>query len=175
MILAFSESVSISCCRVSVEDRIRPLYSSVPSAGSRTCWVCDRSRGLALPRVTCRRRRSGHSCDVVRVRLQRDVDVLALSAMVAHRGISVCPFADSLVASSASSGKKIAAWLKNRALDARFQLLLSIILIIRINKYYRDLIITSIHSEYLVAVPLNCNLNQLLTRICKENNIDYSR
>jgi len=62
---------------------------------------------LALPRVACRRHRSGRSCDVVRVHSQRDVDVSAPSAMAARREIFVFPFADSPVMSWASSEKKI--------------------------------------------------------------------
>jgi len=105
MILAFLSSGSISCCRVSVEDRIKQLYSFVPFAKSRTCWVCGRFRGSARPRAVCQKHRSNRSCDVVRARLQRDVDALAPSVTVARREISVYPSADSPAVSSAFSEK----------------------------------------------------------------------
>lgn len=105
IILAFLALGSISCCRVSVEDRTRQLYSFVPFAESRTCWVYGRSRYSARPHVACRRRHLNHSCDVVRARSQRDVDASAPSATAARREISVYPSADLPAASSASSEK----------------------------------------------------------------------
>lgn len=96
---------SISCYRASAEDRTGRLCSSVPSVESRTCWACDRSRGSARPRATCRRRRSIRSYVAFHARSRRDDDAWAPSATAGRRAIFVDPFAGSPAVSSAFSGK----------------------------------------------------------------------